>query len=127
MPFREQTIGALNLFRLPDERLSETDLQLGQALADVATIAVLEHRTIAASERTAAQLQAALNSRIAVEQAKGVIAEHAGVTMDAAFELRRSYARETRPLLSTVASEIATGQLSPGSGTQRPDGRRTGT
>jgi transcriptional regulator with GAF, ATPase, and Fis domain len=120
---REQTIGALNLFSLPDNPLSEAALQIGQALADVATIAVLEHRRMEASTRLASQLQIALNSRIAVEQAKGVVAAHAEVNMDRAFHLIRSHARSKRRQLSDVAADIASGRLSPANvitGDRRP-------
>src|SRR6478752_1346446 len=79
MRLRERTIGAFNLFRPPSAPLAEIDLALGQALADVATIAILQHRTIRESEQLAEQLQAALNSRIVIEQAKGALAERAQI------------------------------------------------
>jgi len=110
---RTETIGALNLFRLPGDPMPDADLQIGQALADVATIAVLQHRAIEAGERLAGQLQIALNSRIAIEQAKGALAEHAGVDMDAAFQLLRGYARGSRRLLTEVAGDIASGRIAP--------------
>ncbi len=110
---RTETIGALNLFRLPDQPLSAEGLQIGQALADVATIAVLQHRAIEAGERLASQLQTALNSRIAIEQAKGVLAQHAGVSIDRAFQELRGYARASQLPLSDVAMAIASGALSP--------------
>ena len=111
---RENTIGALNVFQAPGAPLPEGDLHIAQALADVATIAVLQHRTIHAGEQLAEQLQTALNSRVAIEQAKGVIAEFAKVDMDRAFEMLRGYTRSTQSRLSEVAAAIASGQLSPG-------------
>ena len=103
----------LNLFRLPGDPMPDAELQIGQALADVATIAVLQHRAIEAGERLAGQLQIALNSRITIEQAKGAIAEHAGVDMGVAFQLLRRYARTSRRRLSDVAGDIASGRTSP--------------
>ncbi|HLT61688.1 MAG TPA: GAF and ANTAR domain-containing protein [Microlunatus sp.] len=110
---RDQTIGALNIFRPVDSTLLEADLLVAQALADVATITVLQHRATEASERLAAQLQTALNSRIAIEQAKGVIAQHAGLGMDRAFDVLRRYARSAQQPLTEVAGRLASGRLDP--------------
>jgi GAF domain-containing protein len=116
---RDNTIGALNLFLLPGAALSPSDVALAQALADVATIAILQHRAIHAGQQLAEQLQTALNSRVAIEQAKGVVAERAGVDMDQAFDLLRSYARQSRSRLSDVATGVASGRLRPESITER--------
>ncbi|HEY9294269.1 MAG TPA: GAF and ANTAR domain-containing protein [Microlunatus sp.] len=110
---RTETIGALNLFGRPGGPLPADEVQIGQAMADVATIAVLQHRAIEAGERLTAQLQTALNSRIAIEQAKGVLAQHAGIDMDEAFKALRNHARGSNLRLSDVATAIATGRLDP--------------
>jgi GAF domain-containing protein len=110
---RDNTIGALNIFQLPGAPLPDGDLQIAQALADVATIAILQHRTIHAGEQLAEQLQTALNSRVAIEQAKGVLAEFAHVDMARAFEMLRHYSRNTQSRLSEVAAAIASGKLPP--------------
>ena len=73
MRLRSQVIGALNLFRSEPGALSEEDVIVAQALADVATIALLQHRTAVAAELVNEQLTGALNSRIVIEQAKGII------------------------------------------------------
>jgi transcriptional regulator with GAF, ATPase, and Fis domain len=109
---RTQTIGALNLFLRQGTELSPTDLELGQALSDVATIAIISHRAMRASEQLAEQLQLALSSRVAIEQAKGAVAERAQVDMATAFELLRGYARRNQQRLSDVAAAIAAGELS---------------
>lgn len=111
---REQCLGALTLLCPPTVQLGGDDLQAGQALADMATIAILQHRALRRSEELSEQLQAALNIRLTIEQAKGVIAEQAKTDMDGAFELLRGYARSSGRQLSEVASQIAAGDIDPG-------------
>ena len=113
MRLRDDTVGAVNLFCSPGSVLSDDTLAVGQALADVATIALLQHRTIRAGERLAEQLQTALTSRIAIEQAKGILAERGGIDMDAAFALLRSAARARQVQLSVLAAALAGGEVSP--------------
>lgn len=109
MRLRRSTIGALNLFRRQPGRLSDADLGIGQAMADVATVGLIQERTIAASELLATQLQTALTSRVRLEQAKGVLAQRAGLAMDQAFELMRAYARTRGRRLGDVAARIIAG------------------
>ena len=111
MRLRTETIGALNLFRLEPGRLSEADLGIGQAMADVATVGLIQERAIAASELLAAQLQTALTSRVQLEQAKGVLAQRTGLPMDQAFQLMRDYARSRGRRLSDVAAHIIDGSI----------------
>ncbi len=99
---RGEVLGTLGLFRTsPAETERETG-EVAQALADVATIALIQHRAIDDTQLLAEQLQVALNSRIAIEQAKGVIAERAGIGMQDAFRLLRRYARSRQRLLAEV-------------------------
>ena len=112
MRLREERIGALNLFADRVNGLSEADEALGQAMADVATIGLLHERVLQEQAVVSGQLQTALNSRIAVEQAKGLIAEQAGVEMGAAFELLRSYARHHNRRLRDVVTEVISRDLS---------------
>lgn len=111
MRLRDQTIGALNLFRTEPGLLSENDMQIGQAMADVATVGLLQARAIAARELLATQLQTALNSRVQLEQAKGVLAQRIGLQMDQAFQLMRDYARSHNRRLGEVAGQIIDGSL----------------
>lgn len=113
MRLRGDTIGAMNLFSAPGNPLSETHLRIGQALADVATIAILSHRVLERKSQLSEELQTALNSRISIEQAKGILAESAGIDMGAAFELLRTHARRQNLRLSDVAHSLATGELDP--------------
>ncbi|HEX6354863.1 GAF and ANTAR domain-containing protein [Actinophytocola sp.] len=111
MRLRNETIGALNLFRLEPGRLNEADLRIGQAMAHVATVGLMQERAIAASELLATQLQTALTSRVQLEQAKGMLAQRAGLPMDQAFQLMRDYARSRGRRLSDVAAQIIEGVL----------------
>jgi hypothetical protein len=109
MRLRSETIGALNLFREQPEVLSPEELALGQALADVATIGILQERGARRHEVLGQQLQTALNSRIVIEQAKGVLAERTGLEMDDAFRLLRRAARSRSQHLSDVAAQVVSG------------------
>lgn len=108
---RNSVIGAMNLFCLDQETLSEDDLALGQALADVATIGLLQERAVRESEMLAEQLQTALNSRILIEQAKGVLLARSGVDVDEAFMLMRNHSRRSNQLLKDVATAVIDGTL----------------
>jgi transcriptional regulator with GAF, ATPase, and Fis domain len=103
---RGHAIGTLNLFHHQTGALPEADLALGQALADVATIGILSERAIHRGEVLSEQLQIALNSRIVIEQAKGVLAQRGELGMDAAFDRLRRYARHHNLRLSEVASQV---------------------
>jgi hypothetical protein len=103
---RGQAIGAMNLFHRQPGALPDADLAVGQALADVATIGILSERAIRRSEVVTEQLQAALTSRVITEQAKGVLAQHGNLTMDAAFDRLRRYARTHNARLSEVARKV---------------------
>ncbi|MEU8901357.1 GAF and ANTAR domain-containing protein [Nocardia sp. NPDC048505] len=107
MRLRENRIGAINLFATgSDERPDENDLAVARALADVATIGIVHARMLADSVTVSAQLQGALNSRVIIEQAKGVLSEHGGVDMDEAFAVLRAYARATNIRLLDLARAI---------------------
>jgi GAF domain-containing protein len=105
---RDETIGAMGLFGRSVGDLDDGDLRIVQALADVAAISLLQERTITRAEELSEQLQAALNSRIVIEQAKGAIAQTYQIDVDAAFALIRSYARRNSRRLSEVAFLIVT-------------------
>ena len=107
MRLRTQVIGSLNLLRSETGELDPSDLVAAQALADVATIGILQQRAASQQRVLAEQLQYALDSRVTIEQAKGVIAEHAGLDMDAAFSALRQYARNRNQRLVDVAHAVA--------------------
>jgi GAF domain-containing protein len=113
MRLRKQTIGALNLFGARPGELGEDDVSLAQGLADTATIGILQERAIRHGETMSEQLQTALNSRVTIEQAKGVLAVTGRLTMDDAFTALRGYARGNNLLLSDVARALAERALDP--------------
>jgi GAF domain-containing protein len=112
MRLRTEVIGALNLFNTGPGILDEEGRRVGQALADVATIGLLQQRTIRRRDALTEQLQTALNSRILIEQAKGVLAERLGIAVDEAFGLLRRGARSRNALLSDLARAIVAGSVS---------------
>jgi transcriptional regulator with GAF, ATPase, and Fis domain len=111
MRLRDNIIGALNLFTATAGELPEDDLQVAQALADVATIGILQEREIHQGEMIVEQLQGALNSRVVIEQAKGLIAEAGTLDMDEAFARLRRYARSNSSRLAEVAHQLVDGSL----------------
>lgn len=108
---RAEIIGAMNLFHSGPGALPDEDLEVGQSLADVATIGILQERTIQRTETLSEQLQSALNSRVIIEQAKGVLAEKGTLDMDAAFGRLRGYARANNRRLSELARDVVDGKV----------------
>jgi transcriptional regulator with GAF, ATPase, and Fis domain len=113
MRVRGNTVGALNLFRSQPGVIAGGDLPLGQGLADIAAVALLQERAVRESRGLVAQLQGALSSRVVIEQAKGVLAERAQISVDAAFARLRGYARGQNRRLGEVAGELVEGRLDP--------------
>jgi GAF domain-containing protein len=111
MRLRGTVIGALNLFHVEPREMVRADFVAAQALADVATIAILQHRAALEAQILNEQLQYALNSRIAIEQAKGMVAEREGVNMAEAFDIVRDYARNHNLRLAQVAQDLVSGVL----------------
>lgn len=107
MRLRDKVIGALNVFGVAP--LDETNAHLVQALADIATISIIQERAIAHAGLLTEQLQGALNSRIVIEQAKGMVARERGIDVEAAFDLLRSHARSNHMRLGDLAHAIVTG------------------
>jgi AmiR/NasT family two-component response regulator len=111
MRLRGTVIGALNLFNVEAGEIRQTDLDAAQALADVATIAILQHRATLDAQILNEQLNHALNSRIIIEQAKGMVAQHDRLNMQQAFSRLRAYARDNNLRLADVARDIIDGKL----------------
>jgi GAF domain-containing protein len=111
MRVRGATVGALNLFRTAVGQLDATDLQLAQGMADIAAIALLQERSVREARSVVEQLEGALTSRVVIEQAKGIVAERAHVSVEIAFVRLRSYARAHNLRLSEVARNVIEGKL----------------
>jgi GAF domain-containing protein len=121
MRLRTEVIGALNFFDTDPGALDAGKLRVGQALADVATIGLLQHRAISQRDALTEQLQTALNSRVLIEQAKGMVAERLHLDLAEAFTLIRGSARSHNRRLSDLAQAIVDGseQIQPARVTDR--------
>jgi len=113
MRLRDERIGVLNVFGAHPGTLSDEQALVSRAMADIATIGILQQRAIHQAQVTVEQLEVALTSRIMIEQAKGVLAERAGLAMEEAFERLRTYARRNSLRLSDVAQALLDGKLTP--------------
>lgn len=112
MRLRQQVIGALNLFHTSRQDLDAEDVVTGQALADAATITIMHQRAANEDRLVNAQLQEALNTRVVIEQAKGLIVGRTSLDMDAAFSRIRTYARNHNRKLSETAANILDERIS---------------
>jgi transcriptional regulator with GAF, ATPase, and Fis domain len=109
MRLRDDVIGALSLFTTVPGELDSDTAELGQSLADIATVGILHERKVRRHAVLAEQLQTALNSRVLIEQAKGVVAERVKITVEDAFTALRAYARSNNRKLLDVAKEVVHG------------------
>jgi len=122
VPLRVRTdvIGALNLFRGTDEPFTAAEMDIAQAMAEMAAIGLIQERALRERSLLAEQLQAALNSRVIIEQAKGMLAQYLTINVDDAFKLLRNYARDHNRKLSEVAGDIVSRKISRAELTTRP-------
>ncbi len=121
---RGDIIGALNLFRSGPGPLADGDIALAQALADLASITILQAQAATEARRRDEQLQYALDSRIIIEQAKGMLAEYAQIDMPTAFDHIRTQARNTNTKLTDLATQIVERQLDLDTLTASPSRKR---
>ena len=117
MRLRADRIGALNVFQATPGALDEAAVLAGQALADVATIAILQARAVEDAARLAGQLEHALESRVVVEQAKGVLAERLGIDPEVAFTRLRRHCRQHGLHLAELARQVVEGSFTLDQGT----------
>jgi transcriptional regulator with GAF, ATPase, and Fis domain len=110
MRLRGRVIGALNLFSGDDEDMTPTKLALGQAMADIATIGLLNERSLREKTVLSEQLQTALHSRVVIEQAKGVLAARFGISVADAFNRLRKHARRSGSSLTDLAAAVVAGR-----------------
>ena len=112
MRLRDQIIGTLNLFGSAPNGLDPAVARVARALVDVATIGILQERAAREQELVAGQLQVALNSRVVIEQAKGILAERLQMTPDQAFLILRQYSRANNRPLTRLAGDVISGTTS---------------
>lgn len=113
MRLRHQVLGALDLFLTDAEDLTDQDLMVAQALADLATIAIIQDRLTVDDRTVISQLRTALESRVVIEQAKGIVAQEADLTMDEAFARIRQHARNHNERLRDISAAVVSGDLAP--------------
>lgn len=111
MRWRDTTLGSLNLFRKGPGRADDREVTAARALADLTTIAVVQAHAVDGAHEVIDQLQNALDTRVSIEQAKGIVAERTKLGMDAAFERIRRHARSSNARLADVAAGIVSGDL----------------
>lgn len=111
MRLRETVLGTLGLFHTEPGALSPEDLDLAQALAHVASVALVAERALSDSAAINDQLQTALRSRVVLEQAKGVLAERGHLEMTDAFAALRRYARDHNVKLTDLAQRVVAREL----------------
>lgn len=109
---RSVSVGALNLFRQAPGPADDEDVVTAQAFADMAAIGILQNRALQEARDLAGHLQIALNSRVIVEQAKGILAERLGYDMEHAYQAMRWYGRDNNLQLRVVAAAVVDGELS---------------
>lgn len=109
---RNHVVGAVCVLDGADHTLEERDLTLAQLLVDAATIGILQQRALRLSAMTSEQLQVALDSRVVIEQAKGVLAAKLHSAPAVGFDVLRNYARRNNRQLVEVAAQVVRGELS---------------
>jgi AmiR/NasT family two-component response regulator len=108
---RELSIGAMTLFSVAPGPLDRSTARILRSLTDLATAVLLHQRTLHHQHVAIEQLQLALTSRVAIEQAKGVLAERTGLSPDEAFAVMRGYARSHHLGLTGLARDIVAGRV----------------
>jgi GAF domain-containing protein len=106
MRLRDDTVGVLTVLDTKPGDLDDADRRLAQALADATTIGLLHERAVRRAETVSEQLQLALNSRVVIEQAKGVVAALRSISPDDGFVLLRSYARRNGRKLTELCRDV---------------------
>jgi GAF domain-containing protein len=111
--YRDVILGALNLLSTTPDAMADADRIVARAFTDLAAVSIVQHRSNVEAIRLNEQLSSALTSRVVIEQAKGVLAERAGVELTEAFDRMRRYARNHNSRLTDVAEAAVAGTLDP--------------
>lgn len=111
MQLRGEAIGALNVYASRKRRLNDRDRLVGRAFADMATIGLLRERASVQDRIVRGQLQRALDSRVVIEQAKGILLQRHGITPQEAFDRLRRHARSHQQKLAETCRAVIEDQL----------------
>lgn len=111
MIHHDRSLGSFNIFRAAGEGLSDEQVATARTLSAVATILALQTGLLQSSQQTIAQLETALQTRLVIEQAKGMLSQRHGLDMQAAFELLRRHARNHNLRLHEVATDVVADRL----------------
>jgi GAF domain-containing protein len=125
MRLRSETLGAMNLFHSDAGALHDADVHIGQAMVDVATIGLIQVEIGRRHELLTTQLQTALDSRVCIEQAKGVLAERLQITPAEGFKVLRAHARKHNTRLTDLATQVIDGLALPAAEPAAPAAART--
>ena len=106
MTFDGRAVGSLNIYDDHVREWSDQDLTAALVLADIATGYLVHASELNQARRTNEQLQAALDSRVIIEQAKGLLAGERGITLDQAFAILRSHARNRNAPVHAIAQAV---------------------
>jgi hypothetical protein len=112
MRLRSEAVGVASVLQTDEGVMADTELQLFGLLVDGATIALLQQRRLSQAFELTQQLQDALESRVVIEQAKGIVSVQISSDVQTAFELLRRYARSNNQPLARVAGDVVTGLVS---------------
>lgn len=115
MTLHGDTVGVVTILAVSPGALSDDDLEVVRALTHIATIGILQQRALHQTELLADQLRAALNSRVVIEQAKGVISGRSAldVSTERAYLLLSDYAQRTSTTIGVVSQAVIDGLLDP--------------
>jgi GAF domain-containing protein len=113
MRWHERVIGGLNLFWTSSRTLSHEERELAQAFADISTLALMQSSTADDPDSVAQRLRAALQGRVVIERAKGVLAQTDDLEMDEAFARLVEVSDQTARPLSQVAQEVLSEVVAP--------------
>lgn len=111
MHLRHDVVGCVALVELDEPRVSLEDVAVAAVLTEMAAISLLQYRTTTTSSALNEQLTTALESRVIIEQAKGILAERHGVGVEEAFDLLRNHARNRNLRLRDLAADVVRGTV----------------
>ena len=126
MRIGEEVIGVLTLFGSVERPIPDADDVEVEAIAQISTVAIVHHRAAHEAKRINEQLVVALDSRIVIEQAKGILSERGGFGLDESFRRLRHYARQHGRRLTAVANDVVKGNVDIGYQTAPIHRRRSG-